>query len=265
MKSFAYLPETSRAEDTPKRGWSAPSITLFILVVVFIVSVIVRLIQQDIPLQWLFGPNGSAGGKLPEDIGKALAPILALALAIERLIETVFDFFETKVKEVAKNTTGAADSLNYIEEMRVLYTKQMNLAKEKLQDAIANNKPQEDQDAAVSAVKKAEELVLEAGSKLENLAKDPVYVSWKRGLSIWLGLVMGMVVAVFIDKGVFFFLNFDVPRIFDMLLTGFILGAGSGPLHSLIGILQGAKDALSSFSAASLLGINKPNRGVNER
>ena len=42
-----------------------------------------------------------------------------------------------------------------------------------------------------------------------------------------------------------------VPRIFDMLITGFVLGAGSGPLHSLIGILQSAKDTLANLGKVS--------------
>jgi hypothetical protein len=283
MKTFAYMPEveeesplpeggdvqkggrkkkTQGGGETPKPRMSGPTFTLTLLLIVFLVSMIARLGGETNPLGWLFGSNGGGGGSLPEDIGVALAPILALALAIERLIETVFDFFETNLKEMAKKTTGAADSLNYIDQMCVLYTKQMNQAKDALQEAIDGNKPQKEKDKLAAAVKKAEDLVLEAGNRLELLPKDPKYLSWKRALSILLGLAMGMVVAVFTDKGVFYYLDINVPRILDMLLTGFILGAGSGPLHSLIGILQGAKDAVAGLANPSAKGLGDLTRQV---
>ena len=59
---------------------------------------------------------------------------------------------------------------------------------------------------------------------------------------------MGMGVPVFLDQGVFYYLNLNVPRIIEMLLIGYALGARSGPLHSLVGILQGAKNALAGLA-----------------
>jgi hypothetical protein len=38
-----------------------------------------------------------------------------------------------------------------------------------------------------------------------------------------------------------------VPAKFDILITGLIIGTGSSPVHSLIGILQQGKDALDSL------------------
>lgn len=268
LKAAAAVPmKAAGAKPSPKekRNFndliSAPMLTLTILITVFLASVIARLMLEQDPWSWLFGSNG--GGTSPDpvkSIEAALAPILALALAIERLIETVFDFFETNLKEVAKKTTGAAQSLEYIEQMSKLYTKHMNQAKDALQLAIDSNQPQEVKDKLALAVQKAEDLVLEAGNRLELLPKDPKYVSWKRAISILLALSMGMVVAVFVDKGVFYYLNFNVPRLLEMLLTGFILGAGSGPLHSLIGILQGAKDALVGVGNFNVKGVNELNK-----
>lgn len=269
VKAAAAVPMKEAAKHPIKENRtfadliSGPMLTLVILVSVFLGSVIVRLMLEQDPWAWLLGSNGGGTSTDPvESIETALAPILALALAIERLIETIFDFFETNLKEVAKKTTGAAQSLDYIEQMSKLYTKQMNQAKDALQLAIDGNQPQEVKDKLALAVQKAEDLVLEAGNRLELLPKDPKYVSWKRAISILLALSMGMVVAVFVDKGVFYYLNFNVPRLLEMLLTGFILGAGSGPLHSLIGILQGAKDALVGIGNFNVKGVNELNKKV---
>ena len=59
---------------------------------------IVRLSRQPEPFVWLFSSNGADTGTFPADVGLALTPILALALSIERVIETVFDFFESNIK-----------------------------------------------------------------------------------------------------------------------------------------------------------------------
>ena len=89
---------------------------------------------------------------------------------------------------------------------------------------------------------------------IENIPKDPVYVSLKRTLSIWSGLLLGTIVAVLsVNAGVFRYLNIETPRLLDMLVTGFVIGAGSGPMHSFIGILDGAKETLSGFGKGAAL------------
>jgi hypothetical protein len=72
-------------------------------------------------------------------------------------------------------------------------------------------------------------------------------VATKQLLFIWLALFLGLVVAVLSDTGVFALLQVSIPRVFDMLVTGLVIGAGSGPTHSLIGILQRAKNALENL------------------
>ena len=40
----------------------------------------------------------------------------------------------------------------------------------------------------------------------------------------------------------------------EMIVTGFVIGAGSGPMHSLIGALQGLKDTLVGLGQLAGLG-----------
>ena len=43
-------------------------------------------------------------------------------------------------------------------------------------------------------------------------------------------------------------ISIPVPRILDMLITGLVIGAGPGPMHSIIGALQNGKDAVGNLS-----------------
>lgn len=252
MKTFAVSyseqPESEKsrlAKFMESVSW--PRVILILLILVFVISVGTKTASQTDGLAWLFGSNKAVGGALPADIAVSLGPILALALAIERLIETIFDMFESNIEQVAKYTAAGKKGLEYIRDVTALYNTEMFNAKDALREAMANsNTSPEKKNELVKALEDAEQRLKDAGSLWENLPKDPRYISWKRALSIWLGLFVGMVVAVFNEQGLFYYLNLPVPRLLDMFVTGFVLGAGSGPMHSLIGILQSAKETLAN-------------------
>ncbi len=232
-----------------------PRAILVLLITAFLISVFVKASGQPDAFAWLLGGNGATGGPLPGDIGIALGPILALALAIERLIETIFDMFETNIAQVAKYTSAGEKGLKYIDDITTLYTDEMFKAKNALMEAMNSSETSPAKKSELlSALEAAEQRLKDTGVFWENLPKDPQYVSWKRAITIWLGLVAGMVVAVFNDQGLFYYLNQPVPRLLDMLVTGFVLGAGSGPIHSLVGILQSAKDSLSNVGSLAGFG-----------
>jgi hypothetical protein len=270
-QSFSPTPEASQDDTKSSQGnkfsaaikswWGAttanwPRTILILLLIIFVVSATVKTIGKNGDLSWLFGLNDVPSEKafsLPDDMALALGPIMALALAIERLIETVFDLFETNLEQVTKYVTGGGNALSSIRKIQDLYTEQLKQATESFNQVLKESEdkstPKEKEkkkEEAQNILNLAQQKVYEAGTMLENLPKDPKYVAWKRALSIGLGLAMGMTVAAFMDNGVFFYLNLPVPRFVDMLVTGFVLGAGSGPLHSLIGILQSAKDSLTN-------------------
>jgi hypothetical protein len=202
-------------------------------------------------LIWLFQVKQPAGSGLIEDVGKVLAPLLALALAIERVIETIFDLFEQSIDNVADLGSGTSKAVDWLNQ-------ELGGAWKSYEDALKTiDATSQASEADLKKLESAKNRISEASSQIEGLKKDPKYISAKRALSIWLGLSLGLIVAVVSDEGIFEYLNMGVPRIADMLITGFIIGAGSGPMHSLVGILQGGKDALAGFSERAGGGILK--------
>jgi hypothetical protein len=225
-----------RVKDT--KTCFTPSRLMWFLVVVAVVGSIIAAIAAGKGLIWLFEIKPVEAGELGE-IAVALAPLLALALAIERLIETVFDFFEQTVQEVAKIGSAGLDGLTLInQELEAAW----NAANEAT-SAISHNPTKPN----LLALEEAENRITKANQRIAELSKDPKYVSKKRYLSIWIGLLLGIIVAILSDTGIFELLQIGVPRIVDMIITGFVIGAGSGPMHSLVGILQGTKDTLEGL------------------
>jgi hypothetical protein len=235
----------------PKRAfrWIIKPMTLIwlLLIISAIALVAAAFIQKD--WKFLFTIKKVATGELGE-LAIILAPLTALALAIERVIETVFDFFEQSMDEIAKLSSGTEKTLEWFNtELEKAWESAKSIAED------VNNATDDAQKSELlKKLEEAEERISKATSRIYNLKNDPKYVATKRMLSIWLGLLLGLLVAIISDEGIFEYLHIGVPRLMDMLVTGFILGAGSGPMHSLIGILQGAKDSLENLGQIATLG-----------
>ena len=84
----------ARAQVT--RGFANPTFIIWLLVVIAIAAAIGISLSQPERLGWLFMVKEVQTGELGE-VAVVLAPLLALALAIERLIETIFDLFEQSI------------------------------------------------------------------------------------------------------------------------------------------------------------------------
>jgi hypothetical protein len=267
MKSFAVsyvakIPESGGPNEKKKFElpyWiNLPNVLLALIIITALVSAVMIALRQPEGLAWLFASKPLATpGSFPDDVGKALGPILALALAIERLVETIFNIFENNVKQVAKYGTAGASGLNYLEQVTSLYYREMLSARNMLNTAVnlsADNSKPVDKGILIQYLEDAEKRFTDASNRIFELPKDPQYIAWKRVISIWLGLFLGLLVAIFSDEGIFFHLNMSVPRLMDMIVTGFVIGAGSGPMHSLIGILQSAKATLDNVGSFTGLG-----------
>lgn len=96
--------------------------------------------------------------------------------------------------------------------------------------------------------------------------KSPQYLQFKSGTSMILGVILGILVANFMALRLFTFLApavpgllDNVPATWDLLITGFLIGAGSKPAHDILGIITQLKNFLSNSairqreSAASAL------------
>ena len=187
--------------------------------------------------------GGRIAARLPETVGElasVLAPLLAVAVAIERLLETVFSWYEQSVKSVADVMGKAEDSLDWIEQELVAA---YDAAAQAAASAGVNAKPED-----LKALDLAEQRLAKAEDRLLNWVKAPEYVTWKKSISIWVGLLVGLEVTVLGDLGMLHTIGLPAPRLLDMLITGLVIGAGPGPMHSLIGMLQGGKDALEKLA-----------------
>ncbi|HVF25233.1 MAG TPA: hypothetical protein VNA23_05045, partial [Anaerolineales bacterium] len=86
-----------------------------------------------------------------------------------------------------------------------------------------------------------------AEENLGNATSSKNYISAKSAVSIVLGLMLGVVISALAQLQMFALLGVStVPARFDVLITGLVIGSGSYPVHSLVGILQQGKDTLDS-------------------
>lgn len=87
-----------------------------------------------------------------------------------------------------------------------------------------------------------------AESTVGGLTDSASYKSAKAAASILLGLMLGVIVAAIGQLQMFAMLGIGlVPARLDVLITGFIIGSGSYPVHSLVGILQQGKNTLDGL------------------
>lgn len=179
------------------------------------------------------------------DFATILAPLIAVAIALERTIEQAFSWFENTSRAAAKvvNKTGGL-----VEWTQVQYKNAYD-AVAALTDRVSKANDPNESNTLVLQLEAAKARLINAEEWLGGWIKSPEYVAKKRALSILAGLTIGVCLAVWGDLGMMRYLGLNTPRIMDMLVTGLIIGAGPGPMHSLIGILQGGKDALDKLAS----------------
>lgn len=83
--------------------------------------------------------------------------------------------------------------------------------------------------------------------------KSPQYLQFKSGTSLVFGVMLGIIVTNFTGIRLFALLRpgaagllDNMPITWDILITGFIIGAGAKPAHDLLGILTQIKNLLST-------------------
>jgi hypothetical protein len=187
-----------------------------------------------------------------------LAPVLAAAAGVERTLETAFNIIENSWKslvaylgrglrwlnsaelEVDSARQWLADvSARYNEELRSLEIKDGMSASDlssQMQDKIF---------AAKTMLDLAQNRLDDAENNLANVTASDGYRSAKAAASIVLGLILGVIVSTLGQLQMFAMLGIgSVPAPVDVLITGLVIGSGSYPVHSLVGILQQTKDTL---------------------
>ncbi|MBC7258823.1 MAG: hypothetical protein H5T65_06215 [Chloroflexi bacterium] len=189
-------------------------------------------------LAWLFAvvPAAAVAG----DIATVLGPLLAVSVAVERLLETAFDAFEQSSRAVADVLAAPKEALDWIgREYQAAY---------EAAAAAASAVGEGASDEALARLAAAESRLAQAEARVRAWTSAPEYIAWKRALCIWAGLVVGLGVAIFGDLGMLHIIGAPTPRLLDMIVTGLVIGAGPGPMHALIGIIQSGKDAANNLA-----------------
>lgn len=83
--------------------------------------------------------------------------------------------------------------------------------------------------------------------------KSNQYMQFKSGTSLVLAVVLGILISNYTGMRLFDYLRplaprflESVPAVWDVLITGFIIGAGTKPVHDLLGIIAETKNLLGN-------------------
>lgn len=211
---------------------------LWVLLVITLAVAIVRALPEDGGMLWLF--TIPTLPKVVGDLTIVLGPLLAVSVAIERLLETAFDIFEQSSRAVADVLAAPKEALDWIgREYQEAYAAAQKAADNTGVDVVPDN---------LKKLEAAELRLSQAESRLRGWTDSYEYKAWKRALSVWVGLLAGLMVAVLADIGMLHTIGVPAPRLLDMLLTGLVIGAGPGPMHSIIGVLQAGTDAVNNLA-----------------
>jgi hypothetical protein len=191
-------------------------------------------------LGWLFKSIPATQKEGGGDFYTVLAPLLAISVAIERLLETFFNWIEQSSLAVADILDGSKKTLSWIERE---YQDAYKITEEAAELVRVEMTPEN-----LEFLEMTEERLSKAEERLRGWINAPEYLAKKRALSIWFGLLAGLVISVLGDLGMFSYIGVPAPRLVDIIVTGLVIGSGPGPMHDLIGILQSGKNALGSLT-----------------
>ena len=263
-RSRSLSPEENEAMDaamkdaakTMKRYETRISLTfLFILLMIVTITLaIVRALPEGIsamkmpadPMRMLLASFAWLFGSAPiiqassADLMSVLAPFLAVSVAIERLLETGFNWFEQSSRAIADILVAPRETLDWIGRE---YQDAYQSTKDAMETVGVDTTPEK-----LQLISNAEDRLAKAEQRLRSWVDAPEYLAWKKALAIWFGLLIGLVISIIGDLGMMRYIGIPTPRVIDMVITGLVIGSGSSPMHDLIGILQGGKNALSSLA-----------------
>jgi hypothetical protein len=220
------------------------------------------------------GVPAAPRGQAPTDVGTLLTPVVAAATSIERILEMIWNWFESAAqqlvatlglgKEWAKYTRqqviSAQNTLATLaHQATVLEARMLNQPPPPPAAPPDPNDPtralQEEHQGIIQKIDAAQTKLKDAQEQLASALTSPVYKSRKQSLSVLLGLVFGLITSFTTGMNIFDLLTIPNTGNFGIFVTGLVIGAGTGPVHSLLGILQQSRDALDQvanlFSARS--------------
>lgn len=183
---------------------------------------LINQFQSSSPIA-LFSPS-------PIDLATLLAPFVLLATVIERFWEGLFDVYERVAVQLAARFGVASP------ETTGLWAT-LKSAEAQLESATDDAS----RDQALAAVRDARVALLD-------IYETPEYKGIKRGVITIGSLVIGVALCVSQRIGVFKAMGFTgIDALPDVVFTGLLIGAGPGPLHAFISILQEFRDTIAGL------------------
>lgn len=187
-----------------------------------------------------------------------LAPVLAAAAGVERTLETTFNIMENSWKKLVAYLGKGLRWLNsaqlevesarqWLAEVSTRYNQELRSLE--IREGMSVSELSNEMQDKISSAKAMLDLALkrldDAENNLSNVTSSDGYRSAKAAASIVLGLIIGVVVSALGQLQMFAMLGIgSVPARVDVFITGLVIGTGSYPVHSLVGILQQTKDTL---------------------
>jgi hypothetical protein len=189
-----------------------------------------------------------------------LSPLIVAAAAVERALESIFNIIENNwhavVAYLGRGMRWLKSAETEVQRSRQWLADASGLYNQRMGDIVVEHEqPQggfteavlRQMDEAKSILTLAEQRLAEAEKNLANLTSSASYKKAKATASIVLGLLLGVVIARLTSLQMFALLGLSgVPAKFDVLLTGLVIGSGSYPVHTFVGLLQQVKDTLDS-------------------
>jgi hypothetical protein len=229
----------------------------------FRILVSVFVILWMILIGWVLVSPIQDAEALPLAVGAnltiVLAPVLAAATAVERTLESIFNVLEnswhTMIAYLGRGLRWLKNAEIEVQEARQFLANASEKYNAELRDiqfgedsaATLADKIQERIDSANKLMVLANQRLENAENNLAGIISSDSYVSAKSAASIVLGLMLGVIIAAIGQLQMFAMLGISVvPAQIDVLITGLVIGSGSYPVHSLVGILQQGKGAVDS-------------------
>ena len=225
--------------------------------------VMIMIILWLVLIGWVITSPIKDADALPLEVGASLtivlAPVLAAAAAVERTLESVFNVMEGSWRTMVaylgrglrwlKNAEiEVQQARQFLDEASDKYTAELQgIQFGQVSVATLTDEIQTRINAANRLMILAQQRLEKAESNLADVTSSESYISAKSAASIVLGLMLGVVIAAIGQLQMFAMLGIGlVPAQIDVLITGLVIGSGSYPVHSLVGILQQGKGAVDS-------------------
>ena len=200
------------------------------------------------------GTAEASAGPTFDEIALLFAPLAAAATGIERSLEVLWNWFETLfinfvafiamgrqwTRWAREEITHASEAVNQLAS---------DLARLRNSSTTASAATPRAESALMRAMRDAEGQLQTAETRLAGVLKNDRYRQVKGATSVLVGIAMGVIIAGAAKLKMFGLLGVEgVPAGVDVFITGFVVGTGSAPVHSLIGILQSGRDAIRDTS-----------------